>query len=63
MTLDQAIQPLFDWHYRFVEASCFADWSYLHYCFQLSFGQLSQQLCAYQQQMYLYFQDRMHLYY
>ncbi|WJK31388.1 hypothetical protein QSJ16_02300 [Limosilactobacillus reuteri] len=63
MTSGQAIQPLFDWHYRFVEASYFADRSYLHYCFQLGFGQLSQQLRAYQQQMYLYFQDRKHLYY
>lgn len=62
MTLGQAIQPLFDWHYRFVEASCFADRSYLHYCFQLSFGQLSQQLCAYQLQKRLYFQDRKYLY-
>lgn len=63
MTLDQVIQPLFDWHYQFVDASYFADWSCLHYCLQLSFGQLSQQLCAYQQQIHLYFQDRKHLYY
>lgn len=63
MTLDQIIQPLFDWHYQFVEASYFADCSYLHYCLQLSFGQLSQQLCACQQQMYSYFQDRKYLYY
>ena len=57
MTSGQAIQPLFDWHYQFVEASYFADWPYLHYCFQLSFGQLSQQLRAYQLRKHLYFQD------
>lgn len=62
MTLGQAIQLLFDWHYRFVEASCFADWAYLHCRFRQSFEQLSQQLCAYQQQMHLYFQDRKYLY-
>lgn len=63
MTLDQVIQPLFDWHYQFVEDACFADCSYLHYCLQLSFEQLSQQLCACQRQMYSYFQDRKYLYY
>ncbi len=62
MTLDQVIQPLFDWHYQFVEASYFADWPYLHYCLQLSFEQLSQQSCAYQLQKRLYFQDRKYLY-
>ncbi len=62
MTLGQAIQPLFDWHYRFVEASCFADLAYLHCRFRQSFEQLSQQSCAYQLQKRLYFQDRKYLY-
>ena len=63
MTRGQVIQPLIDWHYRFAEAACFADWSYLHYCFQLNFGQLSQQSCAYQLQKHWCFQDEKYLYY